>query len=135
MRVRSISPNTGLPDVDGSEPGLAMACAIKSPVLQEQDILRNLVVPCEENPLPSREVEVDEFTYHYTASEKPHIQVSCREAWHKYDTCILTLNSCSIDGHSQLHHQKTELRIISLVCTPKASSKSIRQNKSDIFLP
>lgn len=42
--------------------------------LQEQDILRNIVVPCEENPLPAREVEVDEFTYHYTASEKPHIQ-------------------------------------------------------------
>ena len=41
--------------------------------VQEQDILRNLVMPCEENPLPSREVEIDEFTYQYTASEKPHI--------------------------------------------------------------
>ena len=28
---------------------------------QEQDILRNLVVPCEENPLPPSDVERDEF--------------------------------------------------------------------------
>ena len=28
---------------------------------QEQDILRNLVVPCEDNPLPPAEVEIDEF--------------------------------------------------------------------------
>lgn len=44
--------------------------------MQEQDILRNIVVPCEENPLPTREVEVDEFIFNYTASEKPHIQVA-----------------------------------------------------------
>jgi len=41
---------------------------------QEQDILRNLVVPCEENPLPVSELEIDEFQFHYTASERPHIQ-------------------------------------------------------------
>jgi uncharacterized Rmd1/YagE family protein len=41
--------------------------------MQEQDVLRNLVVPCEENPLPPRDVEVDEFQFHYTASEKPNI--------------------------------------------------------------
>lgn len=41
---------------------------------QEQDVLRNMVVPCEENPLPVGEVEIDEFQFHYTASEKPHIQ-------------------------------------------------------------
>ncbi|KAK9814251.1 hypothetical protein WJX72_002986 [[Myrmecia] bisecta] len=41
---------------------------------QEQDILRNVVVPCEENPLPPSEVEIDEFQFHYTANEKPHIQ-------------------------------------------------------------
>lgn len=28
---------------------------------QEQDVLRNLVVPCMLDPLPGREVEVDEF--------------------------------------------------------------------------
>lgn len=33
-----------------------------------------MVVPCEENPLPVEEVEIDEFQFHYTASEKPHIQ-------------------------------------------------------------
>ena len=33
-----------------------------------------MVVPCEENPLPVSEVEIDEFQFHYTASEKPHIQ-------------------------------------------------------------
>ena len=37
-------------------------------------MLRNIVVPCELNPLPAREVEVDEFQVHYTANEKPHIQ-------------------------------------------------------------
>ncbi|KAK9822191.1 hypothetical protein WJX81_000989 [Elliptochloris bilobata] len=41
---------------------------------QEQDVLRNLVVPCMLDPLPGREVEVDEFQVHYTANEKPHIQ-------------------------------------------------------------
>ncbi len=39
-----------------------------------QDILRNLVVPCEENPLPVSELEIDEFQFHYTTSERPHIQ-------------------------------------------------------------
>ena len=29
--------------------------------VQEQDVLRNLVVPCMLDPLPGREVEVDEF--------------------------------------------------------------------------
>lgn len=47
-------------------------------------MLRNIVVPCEDNPLPSREVEVDEFIYHYTASEKPHIQVSGSLPSHSY---------------------------------------------------
>lgn len=42
-------------------------------LLQEQDVLRNIVVPCEENPLPPKDVEVDEFQFHYTASERPNI--------------------------------------------------------------
>ena len=42
--------------------------------LCRQDVLRNMVVPCEENPLPVEEVEIDEFQFHYTTSEKPHIQ-------------------------------------------------------------
>ncbi len=33
-----------------------------------------MVVPCEENPLPVEEVEIDEFQFHYTTNEKPHIQ-------------------------------------------------------------
>jgi hypothetical protein len=33
-----------------------------------QDILRNLVVPCEENPLPVSELEIDEFQFHYTGA-------------------------------------------------------------------
>jgi uncharacterized Rmd1/YagE family protein len=41
---------------------------------QEQDVLKHLVVPCEVNPLPIREVEVDEFDVRYTANEKMHIQ-------------------------------------------------------------
>eukprot|EP00884_Botryococcus_braunii_P016721 jgi/Botrbrau1/3732/Bobra.0363s0017.2 len=40
---------------------------------EEQDVLRNVVVPCQENPLPPRDVEVDEFQFHYTASERPNI--------------------------------------------------------------
>lgn len=32
------------------------------------------MVPCEENPLPVSELEIDEFQFHYTASERPHIQ-------------------------------------------------------------
>ena len=42
--------------------------------LQEQDILKNIVVPCELNPLPVREVEIDEFDVRYTANEKMNIQ-------------------------------------------------------------
>ena len=34
-----------------------------------QDILRNLVVPCEENPLPVSELEIDEFQFHYTGGQ------------------------------------------------------------------
>jgi uncharacterized Rmd1/YagE family protein len=43
-------------------------------LLQEQDVLKNLVVPCEVNPLPVHEVEIDEFGVRYTANEKMHIQ-------------------------------------------------------------
>ena len=39
-----------------------------------------MVVPCEENPLPVEEVEIDEFQFHYTTSEKPHIQ-NVRRKW------------------------------------------------------
>ena len=46
-----------------------LACA-----MQEQDILKNIVVPCELNPLPVREVEIDEFDVRYTANEKMNIQ-------------------------------------------------------------
>lgn len=41
---------------------------------QERDVIRNIVTPCLIDPLPQREIEVDEFTFHYTVSEKPHIQ-------------------------------------------------------------
>jgi len=41
---------------------------------QEQDILRTMVVPCEVNPLPVSELEIDEFNFRYTSTEKPHIR-------------------------------------------------------------
>lgn len=37
-------------------------------------MLKHLVVQCEVNPLPIREVEIDEFDVRYTANEKMHIQ-------------------------------------------------------------
>ncbi len=38
-------------------------------------MLKNLVVPCEVDPLPVREVEIDEFDVKYTANEGGgHIQ-------------------------------------------------------------
>ena len=37
-------------------------------------MLKNLVVPCEINPLPAHEVEIDEFGVRYTANERPNIQ-------------------------------------------------------------
>jgi uncharacterized Rmd1/YagE family protein len=40
---------------------------------QEQEVLRDIVVPSQEYPLPPKDVEVDEFQYHYTASERPNI--------------------------------------------------------------
>ena len=42
--------------------------------MQEQQVLRNVVVPNEENPLPPSEVEIDEFKFNYVANERPHIQ-------------------------------------------------------------
>lgn len=41
---------------------------------QERDVIRNIAMPCLLDPLPQREIEVDEFAYHYAVSEKPHIQ-------------------------------------------------------------
>ncbi|PSC74837.1 Sporulation RMD1 [Micractinium conductrix] len=41
---------------------------------QEREVMRMLAGPCLVDALPSSEVEVDEFQFHYTISEKPHIQ-------------------------------------------------------------
>ena len=41
-----------------------------------QDILRNLVVPCEENPLPVSELEIDEFQFHYTGARPRRLACS-----------------------------------------------------------
>jgi len=40
----------------------------------ERAVVRDLVSPALVDPLPDGEVEVDEFSFHYTVSEKPHIQ-------------------------------------------------------------
>ena len=40
----------------------------------ERTVIKNLVTPALVDPLPMNEVEKDEFSFHYTASEKPHIQ-------------------------------------------------------------
>lgn len=39
----------------------------------ERVVVRSVVGPVLVDPLPSNEVEVDEFSFHYTASEKPNI--------------------------------------------------------------
>lgn len=55
-------------------------------------MLKNLVVPCEVDPLPVREVEIDEFDVKYTANEGGgHIQ---------NDT--ITLNYRLSGAHKQL---------------------------------
>lgn len=41
---------------------------------QEQDVLKNLVAPCQEAPLPAAMAARDEFQYNYAANEKAHIQ-------------------------------------------------------------
>jgi len=40
----------------------------------ERAVVRGLVAPALVDPLDASEVEVDEFNFHYTLSEKPHIQ-------------------------------------------------------------
>ena len=51
---------------------------------QEQDILRNLVVPCEDNPLPPAEVEIDEFQV--GTLSWPQVQQRCQSvATRHYD--------------------------------------------------
>lgn len=42
--------------------------------LEERDILRSIVAPFLIDPLSAMEIEVDEFTFHYTLTEKPHVQ-------------------------------------------------------------
>uniref|UniRef100_A0A6U0V7E2 DUF155 domain-containing protein n=1 Tax=Polytomella parva TaxID=51329 RepID=A0A6U0V7E2_9CHLO len=41
---------------------------------QEMTIVRGIAVQCMNQPLPDREIEVDEFQYNYTAFEKSHVQ-------------------------------------------------------------
>lgn len=41
---------------------------------QEEDVLKNLVAPCQEFPLPAAKAAKDEFQFNYTANERPNIQ-------------------------------------------------------------
>ena len=43
-----------------------------------------MVFPYQENPLPSFESEKDEFQFHYTASERPHIQNDMITIHHRF---------------------------------------------------
>lgn len=40
---------------------------------QEEDLLGHVVSRCQIDPLPDSEVEIDEFQYHYSAHEPPHM--------------------------------------------------------------
>ncbi|KFM27910.1 Sporulation protein RMD1 [Auxenochlorella protothecoides] len=40
----------------------------------ERDVIRSLAGPALVDPLSTQEIEVDEFNFHYTVHEKPHIQ-------------------------------------------------------------
>jgi hypothetical protein len=42
--------------------------------LEEREIIRSLVAPALIDSLSADEIEVDEFTFHYTLTEKPHVQ-------------------------------------------------------------
>lgn len=41
---------------------------------QEEDVLKNLVAPCQEFPLPATKTAKDEFQFNYTANETANIQ-------------------------------------------------------------
>ncbi|EFN59105.1 hypothetical protein CHLNCDRAFT_137893 [Chlorella variabilis] len=41
---------------------------------QEREVIRTLLGPCLVDSLTQNEIEVDEFQFHYSLSEKPHIQ-------------------------------------------------------------
>ena len=47
-------------------------------------MLRSIVSPYLENSLPSFESERDEFQFHYTASERPHIQNDMITIHHRF---------------------------------------------------
>lgn len=40
----------------------------------EQAVLLTVVNPCKQDPFQLSEVEIDEFTFHYSVYEPPHIQ-------------------------------------------------------------
>lgn len=40
----------------------------------EQAVLQSVVNPCKQDPFQLSEVEIDEFTFHYSMYEPPHIQ-------------------------------------------------------------
>lgn len=41
----------------------------------EQALMHTVVRPCSNGPLDAREVEIDSFSYNYSAVEPPHVQV------------------------------------------------------------
>lgn len=86
---------------------------------QEQDVLRNLVAPYQENSLPSFETERDEFQFHYTASERPHIQNDMITIHHRFATDHLIKLSIS---HALSQSTKLcvfEERVLEIVASTK----------------
>ena len=58
------------------------------------------MVPCELNPLPVREVEIDEFDVRYTANEKMNIQ---------NDTITLNYRLSGLQSTSGIHASCAEM--------------------------
>jgi uncharacterized Rmd1/YagE family protein len=52
-----------------------VACFWGIATAEEQALMHGVVRPCAVGPLDVREVEVDAFSYHYSATEPPHVQV------------------------------------------------------------
>ncbi|KAK9796644.1 hypothetical protein WJX73_007435 [Symbiochloris irregularis] len=88
-------------------------------VQQEQEVLRSLVLPYQENPLPSFETERDEFQFHYTANERPHIQNDTITIHHRFSSDHLIKLSIS---HALSQSTKLcvfEERVLEIVASTK----------------
>jgi hypothetical protein len=76
---------------------------------QEEDLLGHVAARCQVQPLPEKEIEVDEFQYHYSQYEPPHMLND-----------IITINRIQGADHQVRPHPCTPCPLLDCVCCAPA---------------